>query len=46
MQSRKLMVKCMMVSPPGLDQRDRDFDDWARQAWPKLSDDLLAAHGR
>ena len=25
---------------------DRDFDDWARQAWPKLSDDLLAAHGR
>jgi len=24
---------------------DRDFDDWARQAWPKLSDDLLAAHG-
>ena len=23
---------------------DRDFDDWARQAWPKLSDDLLAAH--
>ena len=25
---------------------DRDFDGWARQAWPKLSDDLLAAHGR
>ena len=24
---------------------DRDFGDWARQAWPKLSDDLLAAHG-
>ena len=23
-----------------------DFGDWARQAWPKLSDDLLAAHGR
>jgi CubicO group peptidase (beta-lactamase class C family) len=23
---------------------DRDFDDWAKQAWPKLSDDLLAAH--
>ena len=23
---------------------DREFDDWARQAWPKLSDDLLAAH--
>ncbi len=23
---------------------DRDFDDWARRAWPKLSDDLLAAH--
>jgi CubicO group peptidase (beta-lactamase class C family) len=23
---------------------DRDFDDWARQAWPRLSDDLLAAH--
>ena len=22
-----------------------DFGDWARQAWPKLSDDLLAAHG-
>ena len=22
---------------------DRDFDDWARVAWPKLSDDLLAA---
>jgi len=24
---------------------DRDFDDWAKQAWPKLSDDLIAAHG-
>jgi len=24
---------------------DADFGDWARQAWPKLSDDLLAAHG-
>jgi CubicO group peptidase (beta-lactamase class C family) len=24
---------------------DRDFDDWAKQAWPKLSDDLLAVHG-
>jgi CubicO group peptidase (beta-lactamase class C family) len=24
---------------------DRDFDDWARQAWPRLSDDLLAAYG-
>jgi CubicO group peptidase (beta-lactamase class C family) len=24
---------------------DTDFGDWARQAWPKLSDDLLAAHG-
>jgi CubicO group peptidase (beta-lactamase class C family) len=24
---------------------DRDFGDWARQAWPQLSDDLLAAHG-
>jgi CubicO group peptidase (beta-lactamase class C family) len=23
---------------------DRDFGDWARQAWPALSDDLLAAH--
>jgi len=23
---------------------DRDFDDSAKQAWPKLSDDLLAAH--
>ena len=23
---------------------DRDFGDWARQAWPRLSDDLLAAH--
>ena len=23
---------------------DRDFDDWAKQAWPRLSDDLLAAH--
>ena len=23
---------------------DRDFDDWAKQAWPKLSDDVLAAH--
>jgi len=23
---------------------DRDFGDWARQAWPQLSDDLLAAH--
>jgi CubicO group peptidase (beta-lactamase class C family) len=24
---------------------DRDFGDWARQAWPRLSDDLLAAYG-
>ena len=23
---------------------DRDFGDWAKQAWPKLSDDVLAAH--
>ncbi len=23
---------------------DRDFGDWARQAWPRLSDDLLAAY--
>ena len=23
---------------------DEDFGDWARQAWPRLSDDLLAAH--
>ena len=23
---------------------DRDFGDWSRQAWPRLSDDLLAAH--
>jgi CubicO group peptidase (beta-lactamase class C family) len=23
---------------------DRDFGDWAKQAWPALSDDLLAAH--
>ena len=23
---------------------DRDFDDWAKQAWPRLSDDVLAAH--
>jgi CubicO group peptidase (beta-lactamase class C family) len=23
---------------------DLDFGDWAKQAWPKLSDDLLAAH--
>ena len=23
---------------------DRDFDDWARQAWPRLADDLLAAY--
>jgi len=23
---------------------DRDFGDWARHAWPRLSDDLLAAH--
>jgi CubicO group peptidase (beta-lactamase class C family) len=23
---------------------DRDFGDWAREAWPRLSDDLLAAH--
>ena len=23
---------------------NRDFGDWARQAWPRLSDDLLAAH--
>jgi CubicO group peptidase (beta-lactamase class C family) len=23
---------------------DEDFGDWARQAWPKLSDDLIAAH--
>jgi len=24
---------------------DQDFGDWSRQAWPKLSDDLIAAHG-
>jgi len=24
---------------------DEDFGDWARQAWPKLSDDLIAAYG-
>ena len=24
---------------------DENFGDWARQAWPKLSDDLIAAHG-
>ncbi len=23
---------------------DRDFGDWAKQAWPRLSDDLLAAY--
>jgi len=23
---------------------DRDFDDWAKQAWPRLADDVLAAH--
>jgi CubicO group peptidase (beta-lactamase class C family) len=23
---------------------NRDFGDWARQAWPRLADDLLAAH--
>ena len=23
---------------------DTDFGDWARQAWPKLSDDLIAAY--
>jgi CubicO group peptidase (beta-lactamase class C family) len=23
---------------------DRDFDEWAKQAWPRLADDLLAAH--
>ncbi len=23
---------------------DRDFGDWAKQAWPRLSDDVLAAH--
>jgi CubicO group peptidase (beta-lactamase class C family) len=23
---------------------DRDFDDWAKQAWPALSDAVLAAH--
>ena len=23
---------------------DRDFDEWARQAWPKLADDLLTAY--
>ena len=23
---------------------DRDFDDWAKQAWPRLSDDLLVAY--
>jgi CubicO group peptidase (beta-lactamase class C family) len=23
---------------------DQDFDEWAKQAWPKLADDLLAAH--
>jgi hypothetical protein len=25
---------------------DRDFDQWAKQAWPQLSDDVLAAHAR
>ena len=25
---------------------DRDFDEWAKQAWPNLADDLLAAHLR
>ena len=24
---------------------DENFGDWARQAWPKLSDDLIAAYG-
>ncbi len=24
---------------------DTDFGDWSRQAWPRLSDDLIAAHG-
>ena len=24
---------------------DQDFGDWSRQAWPKLSDDLIAAFG-
>jgi hypothetical protein len=24
---------------------DEDFGDWARQAWPKLSDDLITAYG-
>jgi hypothetical protein len=23
---------------------DRDFGDWAKQAWPRLSDDLLASY--
>jgi CubicO group peptidase (beta-lactamase class C family) len=23
---------------------DRDFDEWAKQAWPRLADDLLAAY--
>lgn len=23
---------------------DRDFDDWAKQAWPRLSDDVLASY--
>jgi hypothetical protein len=23
---------------------DREFGDWAKRAWPRLSDDLLAAH--
>jgi CubicO group peptidase (beta-lactamase class C family) len=23
---------------------DRDFDEWAKQAWPKLADDLLTAY--
>jgi CubicO group peptidase (beta-lactamase class C family) len=23
---------------------DRDFDDWAKQAWPRLSDDLLMSY--
>jgi CubicO group peptidase (beta-lactamase class C family) len=24
---------------------DREFDDWAKQAWPALSDAVLAEHG-
>ncbi|GAB3264924.1 serine hydrolase domain-containing protein [Kineosporia babensis] len=25
---------------------DREFGDWSKQAWPALSDEVLAAHGR